>query len=236
MNDGTIELARWRGAPIYLHPLFLLTAVLLAMLFWRRFDLTGLVLAVLFGLVIFASLLAHEFAHALAAGHFRNPTLRIDIHALGGFVTFARHARTRTEDLLVTAAGPAINLAIGLAAMALLAGARNLGLPTMVATLLDATAWLNLAMAAANLLPAFPLDGGKLAYLAIEARFGARAATLTVSITGLVCAVVLILLLVATALAGVPIFVPPGFAHNWRVFQAARAGASGWDRFAYERM
>jgi membrane-associated protease RseP (regulator of RpoE activity) len=85
-----------------------------------------------------------------------------------------------------------------------------------------------------NLIPAFPLDGGKLLFLAVEERQGPRIATLLVVALGLVFAVVSTLVLIGSAVSGFPIWAPPGFTINWRAFHAARRGLGGWDTYAFE--
>lgn len=247
-QSGLIEVGQYQNAPIYLHPGFFVTAFILAWPFWHMVSLRGLALGALFMAVMFASILAHELAHAATARRYRVPAQRIDIHALGGLVQFWHLPLARAQDFAITLAGPMSNLAIGLVALAFLAtmphaadmiliGNQSIpGPPTdaFLEQLLRATAYLNLGLRVVNMIPAFPLDGGKLAHLLIEARRGARTATLVVSALGLVFACVSTLVLVSSTLAGVPIWAPPGFEINWRAFQAACRGFGGWDMFAFQ--
>jgi Zn-dependent protease len=243
-----IELARYQKAPIYLHPAFFITAIILAWPFWSVGSLRGLALAGLFVAVIFASVLLHELAHAVMAHRYGLPLSRIDIHALGGRVQFWYQPLKRSEDAAITIAGPAANLAIGLAALALLTLVPPLGSTTIEIDghlfsvppnekgffdqLLRGSAYLNLGVCVVNLIPAFPLDGGKLVYLIIDQRWGPRSAVLIVSALGLVFACVSTLVFIGSMLAGFPIWAPPGFVMNWRAFQSARRGKGGWNRHA----
>jgi Zn-dependent protease len=132
----------------------------------------------------------------------------------------------------VTLAGPVSNLAIGMVALILLAtmphaadmlliGNQSVpGPPTdaFLEQLLRATCYLNLGLCAVNLIPAFPLDGGKFAHLLIEERWGPRSATLVVGGLGLVFGYLSTLVLISTTLAGLPIWAPPSFDINWRAF------------------
>lgn len=247
-QSGLMEAGQYQNAPIYLHPGFLVTAFLLAWPFWRMVSLRGLALGALFMAVMFASILAHELAHAATARRYKVPAQRIDIHALGGLVQFWHLPLARAQDFAITLAGPMSNLAIGLIALAFLATmphAQDMillgnqsapGPPTdaFLEQLLRATAYLNLGLCAVNLIPAFPLDGGKLAHLLIEQRWGARPATFVVGGLGLVFACIGTLVLISTTLAGFPIWAPPSFESNWRAFQAARRGLGGWDMFAFK--
>jgi Zn-dependent protease len=249
MQDGIVEVGQYQRVPIYLHSAFFITAAILAWPFWSMVSLRGLALAVLFIAIIFASILLHELAHLEVARRYRLPARRVDIHMLGGLVQFRHLPHTRWQDFAITLAGLMSNLAIGLIALALLAIVSR-SAPDMVrigdqfipgppahgffAKLLRACAYLNLGLCAVNLIPAFPLDGGKLAHLVIEERWGPRIATLIVSALGLIFACVSTLVLIGSALSGFPIWAPPGFNINWRAFQAARQGRGGWDRYALE--
>jgi Zn-dependent protease len=249
IRDGTVEVAQYQKAPIHLHPAFFVTAAILAWPFWSMVSLRGLVLAVLFIILIFASILLHELAHLEVARRYGVSARRIDIHMLGGLVQFRHLPHARWQDFAITLAGPLSNLAIGLVALALLAlvsrsapdiiGIGDAFVPGPPAhgffePLLRACAYLNLGLCAVNLIPAFPLDGGKLAHLVIEERWSPRAATLTVGALGLVFACVSTLVLIGSAISGFPIWAPPGFAINWRAFQAARHGRGGWDTYAFQ--
>jgi len=245
-KTGLVEIGQYQNAPIYLHSGFFVTAILLAWPFWYMVSPRGLALAILFMATIFVSILAHELAHAAMARRYGLPVQRIDIHMLGGIVQYWHFPHTRRQDLVITAAGPGSNLLIGLVALAFLVtmphaaetilGRQDVpGLPTdaFLEQLLRATAYLNLGLFAVNMIPAFPLDGGKLAHLLIEERWGPRVATLVVGALGLVFACISTLVTLSTALAGLPIWAPPGFRINWRAFQAACRGLGGWDRFAF---
>lgn len=248
-DTGTFEIGRYRGAPINLSVMFFLSALALAFPFWRMANLRGLVLTVLFLAVFFASILIHELAHARVATRFRVGVARIELNVLGGLVHLRGVPRRWQQDFLITLAGPSSNLALGLAAMALLllvmpspifgsgvAGGDVLVRyeePNVLALLLRATAYLNIGLCVVNLLPGIPLDGGKLLYLLVERRWNARIAMLTVSALGTVFALLTGLLLLGSLLLGCPIWAPPAFGTNWAAFKAARRGSRlRWDTVA----
>jgi Zn-dependent protease len=87
---------------------------------------------------------------------------------------------------------------------------------------------------AVNLIPAFPLHGGKLVYLVIDKRWGPRVAALIVSALGMTFACASTFAFIVSILAGYPIWAPPGFVTNWRAFHSARRGKGGWNRNAFE--
>lgn len=145
---------------------------------WHRdWPIGGIwALAVIAALAFFASLLAHELSHALVAKQVGIPVKRITLFLFGGMAQMEGEPPTPMSELLMAAVGPLVSLLIGAVATVLglaLAGIR----PEMLAdpeALLDAVRasgpvaavllWLgpiNLALAVFNLVPGFPLDGGR---------------------------------------------------------------------------
>jgi len=245
-DTGFYEVGRYRGAPVVLSPTFFITAVVLAIPFLRMFSLRGLVLAGFFVAMFFFSILIHELAHAVTATGYRVEVARIEINMSGGLVQFRGWPRTVQQDLLITAAGPLSNLALGLAALALLmlvpaptsemilANGKlvpdPLTQPSLVAQLLRAAVYVNIGLCVVNLLPGIPLDGGRIVYLLAEQRWHSRTALLIVSSLGLFFAAVNTFLLIGTLIAGFPIWAPPTFSANWEAFKAARGGRrANWD-------
>jgi Zn-dependent protease len=237
-DTGRFEVGRYRGAPVNLSPAFFITAVVLAIPFLRMFSLRGLVLAGFFIAMFFLSVLIHELAHAVMATRYRVQIARIEINMAGGLVHFRGWPHTMQQDLLITLAGPIANLALGLAALALLklapaATTDPYSQPSMVAQLLRATVYVNIGLGIVNLLPGIPLDGGRIVYLLVEHRWHSRTALLTVSSLGLFFATVNTFLLIGTIIAGFPIWAPPTFGANWEAFKAARRGRANWDAVAF---
>jgi Zn-dependent protease len=109
--------------------------------------------------VVFVSILVHELGHAFAGSHFgAAPFIRLQ--GFGG-VTFLPHARfTRTESILVSAAGPAAGLTLGLITFAV--GTFLTGLPPLARWAVDSALYVNFVWTLINLLPIQPLDGGQI--------------------------------------------------------------------------
>jgi Zn-dependent protease len=248
-QTGQLEIGSYYGAPIRVSPLFFLLAAGLALPFWRMISLTGVVLALIFMAVVFASVLLHELAHAETARRFGVATERIDIHVSGGLVRLIGWPRTPQQDFAITLAGPLANLAIALFAIALAAmvpiqerGMIMIGdqlVPdpfthvSMGVRAFRAAAYLNLALFAVNLLPAVPLDGGRLLYLVVAQRWNTRIALKTVGALGMVFAFLSGLATVIGALAGLGIWAPPSFQPNLQAFEAADQGSADWDSQAF---
>jgi Zn-dependent protease len=118
-----------------------------------------------------AAVLAHELAHALTARRFGIPVERVTLWLLGGVTELGHEARSPRAEAAIAASGPATSLALGgaFAGAALLSSGSGL----VTATL----AWLaavNLVLGIFNLLPAAPLDGGRLLRAALWHRYRDR--------------------------------------------------------------
>lgn len=123
--------------------------------------------------VLFLSILLHEWAHALAARAAGDTVLKITLHLLGG-VTFRAGRGGPRWAWRITAAGPAVNVALAAGAWVAMYLGRNT-LPWWGLALLAQTFWANTILAAFNLLPIFPMDGGQLARMSLSKRLGAGA-------------------------------------------------------------
>lgn len=162
--SGAWTFARIAGIPLRLHWTFwLLPAwVLGTQLAWTGIA-TGLFhLAIV--LTMFGCVVLHELGHALAARRFGIGTRDIVLYPIGGVASLDRISEKPHEELLIALAGPAVNVAIFLLLFpALLFGAALA--PAFTQTwsgqFLLVLMVLNVVMVVFNLIPAFPLDGGR---------------------------------------------------------------------------
>ncbi len=146
-------------------------------------------LAVLLGLAflvaVFASVVAHEFGHALTARAYGHPTRQILLLPIGGVAQIDGSYMTNRQELLVALAGPLVSF--------LLAGAFfTFGAVTgdvSPSSFLGAVAWANLGIAAFNLVPAFPMDGGRVFRALLADRLGNLRATEIAAAVGKIAAV-----------------------------------------------
>jgi Zn-dependent protease/predicted transcriptional regulator len=116
----------------------------------------GLALVAMIGL--FASLIFHELAHALVARRYGIDTKGITLFLFGGVAELSDEPESAGSEFWIAVAGPAMSF--GLAALFSLAAMATAGLG-LVALLLGYLATINLVLAIFNLIPAFPLDGGR---------------------------------------------------------------------------
>jgi Zn-dependent protease len=128
---------------------------------FRRYastDTEGYVLAGVFAVLFYASILVHELAHAWVARASGNPVHGISLWAFGGYTSFERRRSTPVREGLIAAAGPAITLVLGLVLRAVADNADSLDLRLWV--LISALGVSNIFLGIFNALPGLPLDGG----------------------------------------------------------------------------
>jgi Zn-dependent protease len=191
-NDGNagggIPRPRLRllGIPLRLHFTFVLLLVFLIVLGLGGRQ-SGLMSVVYLG-ALFGSVLVHELAHALVSRSLGIKTLEVVMFPIGGVARLERRLKAR-EEFWISAAGPAANLLISGVIYAYLysknaiAGFAQLAQPTD-ANLLERIAVGNLILAAFNLLPAFPMDGGRILRSLLSRRFPEEQATRIAAASG----------------------------------------------------
>lgn len=161
---GTMKLGEPFGIPVSLHPSFgLLVAGASLWGGWQVGPYGALVVGLAM-LVLAASVVLHELGHALAARRFGIGTAHITLYPFGGVAAIERMPEEPDQELVIALAGPAVNVVLA-AAFGLLAAV--LGSP-----IVGIFATLNLGMAVFNLLPAYPMDGGRVLRALLAKRMG----------------------------------------------------------------
>jgi Zn-dependent protease len=131
---------------------------------FSRGGLSGVLLSSL----LFLSVLLHELGHAVVARRRGVPILGIDLHFFGGVAKMGSPPRSPNDEVAIAAAGPIVSLLLALGFFAL---ASRVKLP-VVGPLLGWLAAANLALGLFNLLPALPLDGGRVFRALLAKRTG----------------------------------------------------------------
>jgi Zn-dependent protease/CBS domain-containing protein len=181
------RIGRLAGIDVYVHATFPLLLAWIALSAYQSQRSTAAVVgAVAFILAIFGIVVLHELGHALTARRYGIATRDITLLPIGGVARLERMPREPRQELLVALAGPAVNVALatilyavllvtrgGLAASDALTLDGSVGGGSVVARLVAVNVWLALF----NLIPAFPMDGGRVlrALLAMRSRNYARA-------------------------------------------------------------
>jgi len=165
--------ARFAGIDVKIHATFVIILVLGAMQ-WSGFGIPGMAFGVLLMLLLFTCVTLHEFGHSLVAQRFGIAVREIVLLPLGGVAMLGRNPDKPLHELLIAAAGPAVNVVIAaglLLATGFTAGLGGLDPQGLVAgreatpSLATALVWLleaNVMLVLFNLIPAFPLDGGRM--------------------------------------------------------------------------
>jgi Zn-dependent protease len=140
--------------------------------------LTLLLVSAIFGLVVL-----HELGHALVARQFGIGTRHVTLLPIGGVASLERMPRDPRQELWIALAGPAVNLA--------LAGALGIWVFLFGGGFASRLVVINLALATFNMLPAFPMDGGRVLRAALARRIGRWPATELAALIGRGLALVL---------------------------------------------
>ncbi len=161
----SLKIANIGGTELRVHVTFFLLLIWIAASSWAQGGGAAALYGVVFVCLIFLSVVLHEFGHAIAAQRYGIRTPDITLLPIGGLARLERLPERPGQELVVALAGPAVNVVIA-AALVLLLGAR-FDLSDMAAieaassSLTGRIAAVNVMLVLFNLIPAFPLDGGR---------------------------------------------------------------------------
>ena len=190
----SLHVATIRGIPVSIHASFLLLMLFLG---WRTVSSSGLQAALIqqvLVLAVFFCVALHELGHAITAIRYGVPMSGITLYPFGGVARMARRPPQGLVEVVIASAGPAINLAIAGALFLVSGGAVVAPGDSFWLRMLSVLFWANLILAGFNLLPAFPLDGGRILRGLLTMRIGWARATVWAASVGQVAAVLLILI------------------------------------------
>jgi Zn-dependent protease len=158
---GTWRIGRFAGVDLLARPSLLVMGVVLVVLFAPRYEdqteMSPYVVAAVFVVALYASVLLHEIAHVVAARAFGMQVPSVTLHLLGGETAIEGASRTPWQELATAIVGPVVSLAIGLAAGQAAGGME----PGVLHDVVWSIAWVNIIVAVFNMLPGLPLDGGR---------------------------------------------------------------------------
>ncbi len=162
-TSGSVGSVRLLGVPVRLHFTFVLLLIGLVVIGLSSNQSPGNY--TLFVLAVIASVMLHEFGHAFVSSLYGIRTLEIVMYPIGGVARLERPPRP-WEEFWIALTGPAVNLAIAVLIFAVLYSQKRVLNPFALvqpdANLADRIALANLVLAGFNLLPAFPMDGGRM--------------------------------------------------------------------------
>lgn len=189
----SLSVGRFAGIRVQIHITFIALLIWIGLsLFSTEQSVTAALSGVGFVVALFLCVLLHEFGHALTAKQFGVNTRDITLLPIGGVARLERMPDKPVQELLVALAGPAVNVVIAVALfIALTAMGQSVSLESLAASeagllgpgILERLLVLNIMLIVFNMLPAFPMDGGRVlrALLAMRmdyARATARAASI----------------------------------------------------------
>lgn len=173
----SIPVIRIAGIQLRIHITFLLLIVCVAL---------GSTSAAIFVLLLFLCVVLHEFGHALAAKAYGINTPDITLLPIGGVARLERIPEEPKQELVIAAAGPAVNAIIALCLFVVIAarGAINLHALMQSSDLVALIFKVNVLLLLFNLLPAFPMDGGRVLRAVLATRMSYARATQTAATVG----------------------------------------------------
>ena len=199
-----IVIARPFGIPVYISPYWFVIAGVFILIYANDLAATlrgstRFVVAAAFVVLLYVSVLIHELSHSLVARGYGLPVRRILLYPLGGFSEIEREPPTPGREFLVSAAGPALSLALAAAGFGLM---HVVPPDTIAGVLVSQLRWANLVVGVFNLLPGLPLDGGRMLRAVIWKLTG-RPSTATIAAAWVGRAIAVALFVVPFALGAV---------------------------------
>jgi Zn-dependent protease/predicted transcriptional regulator len=178
----SLKLGNYFGIPVYMHLTFLLLLAWVAIVHWMQFRTADAVVnGLVFIVLIFACVVLHEFGHALMARRYGIRTRDITLLPIGGLARLERMPDDPRQELWVALAGPAVNLVIAAALWFVLAAAGALvpmeRLSMTGGPFFERLMIVNVFLLAFNLIPAFPMDGGRVLRALLASRLEYTRAT-----------------------------------------------------------
>ena len=190
---GSFRIGSLFGIEIRLHISWLVIFALVFFSLWQgQYQGTAwsqekrLLISVITALLFFCSIIAHELSHSLVARDFDMKVSSITLFLLGGVANLRQEPPSAKAEFFMAAAGPAMSLVIGLVGISIsslidIRSAPSLDAVVAVAGYLGT---INLYLAAFNMIPGFPLDGGRVLRSAIWAFRGDRAKATPIAARG----------------------------------------------------
>lgn len=164
----SFSIGRVLGIQVRIHVTFFLLLIWIAAMYAKLGGLPAAIFGVIFICLIFLCVLLHEFGHALAARRYGIDTPDITLLPIGGVARLRRMPDKPMQELVVAIAGPMVNVVIAAVLLAVLAATDSLGDLADATTLEDPrsnlvakVALINIILVVFNMVPAFPMDGGR---------------------------------------------------------------------------
>ena len=209
-----MRIGRLAGIPIGIHPLWLVVVALITISLGAQYypdqapelsEDAAYALGLASALTLFAGIVAHELGHAIVARRYGVDIEEIDLWLLGGVARMRGDAPSARAELRFAIAGPAVTACLLAVFAAVRYGAGSDDLADWLRAFLDYQVYVNAAILVFNMLPAFPLDGGRVLRALLWKSSGSRsAATATAGRIGTGCGWAFVAFGVIGVLGGAP--------------------------------
>lgn len=176
------KLGRFAGIDVRVHATFLILLAWIAIAGYQALGTAGGALGeVVFVLALFASVVLHEYGHALTARRYGVATREITLLPIGGVAQLDHIPADPRQELAIAAAGPAVTVGLVIVLWLILAaigGRSDAGAALdMHSAFLSRLLWANIVLAVFNVIPAFPMDGGRILRALLATRMDYTRAT-----------------------------------------------------------
>ncbi len=177
----SIKIGTIAGTAIRLHITFVLFLAWIAIASWTSGGPQAAWSSLAFMILLFACVVAHEFGHIFVARHFGITTPTVTLLPIGGVAQLERIPEKPSEEFLVAIAGPLVNVVIAVVLIVVFGASLDAnslaGVDKSTVSMVDRLAAVNLFLVVFNLIPAFPMDGGRVLRAILASRIGYVRAT-----------------------------------------------------------
>jgi Zn-dependent protease/CBS domain-containing protein len=161
----SIRLFNVAGTAVRIHLTFFLLLAFVAAVGWKAGGVPMAIDQVVFVVLLFVCVVLHEFGHVFAARAYGIRTSDVTLLPIGGVASLERMPEKPGQEIVVALAGPAVNLVIAVGLVFALGASFDLShmaqLEAATTTMVGRVAAANVALCVFNLIPAFPMDGGR---------------------------------------------------------------------------
>ncbi|MBJ7258604.1 MAG: site-2 protease family protein [Chthoniobacterales bacterium] len=189
----SFRLARFAGIDVRVHGTFLLLLAWFGMAYYADGGFGAMMLGLSFIVLLFVCVVLHEFGHALAARSYGIGTHDITLLPIGGVARLERMPDKPWQEFVVALAGPAVNVVIAFALYVVVGREFHLQDVTAVdqggGDILSKLLAINIILVVFNLMPAFPMDGGRILRALLATRLKYARATRIAAVIGQIVAV-----------------------------------------------